>query len=165
MDLIPIFLKEMEREAKTTKKFLALIPEDKFDWRPHPKSTTMKLLSVHIAELPEWVVKALTTEGLDFEVNRYVPTIVNSAQDIVDLHESSLAKARKVLVPENESILNDIWTLKMGEQIFSQETKAETVRHAFNQITHHRAQLGVYFRLLGINLPASYGPSADDMNF
>jgi hypothetical protein len=133
MDLIPIFLKELEREAKTTRKFLLLVPDDKFDWRPHPKSTTMKLLSVHIAELPEWTVKALTTEGLDFEVDKYQATIVHSTQDIIDLHESSLAKARKVLVPENESKLNDIWTLKMGEQIFSQDTKAETIRHAFNQ--------------------------------
>ena len=67
---------------------------------------------------------------------------------------------RQVLVPENEGILNEIWTLQMGDQILSQETKAETVRHALNQIVHHRAQLGVYYRLLGISLPSTYGPSA-----
>jgi uncharacterized damage-inducible protein DinB len=35
----------------------------------------------------------------------------------------------------------------------------------FNQIVHHRAQLGVYLRLLDIPIPGSYGPSADDKSF
>jgi uncharacterized damage-inducible protein DinB len=28
---------------------------------------------------------------------------------------------------------------------------------------HHRAQLGVYYRLLAIPVPGVYGPSADEM--
>jgi uncharacterized damage-inducible protein DinB len=31
-----------------------------------------------------------------------------------------------------------------------------------NHMIHHRAQLGVYFRLLDIPIPGLYGPSADD---
>jgi uncharacterized damage-inducible protein DinB len=34
-----------------------------------------------------------------------------------------------------------------------------------SQIIHHRAQLGVFLRLLNIPIPGSYGPSADEMNF
>jgi len=30
---------------------------------------------------------------------------------------------------------------------------------------HHRAQLGVFLRLLDIPIPGSYGPSADDAGF
>jgi uncharacterized damage-inducible protein DinB len=44
-------------------------------------------------------------------------------------------------------------------------TKYEIVRVSFQQTSHHRAQLGVYLRLLDIPIPGSYGPSADDMNF
>lgn len=161
MNLIPIFLKEMENEAKITEKFLALVTPEYFDYQPHPKSMKMQNLAVHIAELPAWAELALTTEGLDFATFDYKPTEVNSTQELADLHNFSLDKAKKVLTPENETILNEIWTLRMGEQILSQETKAETIRHALNQITHHRAQLGVYLRLLNINLPATYGPSAD----
>jgi uncharacterized damage-inducible protein DinB len=29
---------------------------------------------------------------------------------------------------------------------------------------HHRAQLGVYLRLLNIPIPGMYGPSADDQS-
>jgi uncharacterized damage-inducible protein DinB len=31
-----------------------------------------------------------------------------------------------------------------------------------NHLIHHRAQLGVYFRLMGVPVPGLYGPSADE---
>ena len=36
---------------------------------------------------------------------------------------------------------------------------------AFCQIVHHRAQLGVFLRLLDVPIPGSYGPSADETDF
>ena len=36
MDIIPMLLKEMGEEAQTTRKFLERVPNDKFDWQPHP---------------------------------------------------------------------------------------------------------------------------------
>jgi uncharacterized damage-inducible protein DinB len=34
-----------------------------------------------------------------------------------------------------------------------------------NHMIHHRAQLGVYLRLLDQPVPGMYGPSADDPSF
>ena len=61
--------------------------------------------------------------------------------------------------------LEKTWTMRSGDQIYSTMTKYEVIRHAFAQTIHHRAQLGVYLRLLNIPIPGSYGPSADEMNF
>jgi len=36
---------------------------------------------------------------------------------------------------------------------------------SLSQQIHHRAQLGVYLRLLNVPIPGSYGPSADENNF
>jgi uncharacterized damage-inducible protein DinB len=55
--------------------------------------------------------------------------------------------------------------MRTGEQIHAVMTKYEVIRHSFSQTIHHRAQLGVYLRLLNIPIPGSYGPSADDTNF
>ena len=35
-------------------------------------------------------------------------------------------------------------------------------RQVMNHMVHHRAQLGVFLRLLDVPLPMSYGPSADE---
>jgi len=165
MELIPLFLKEFEAEMLTARKMLSRIPDDKYDWQPHPKSMTVRALATHIADLPSWVHMALTTEQLDFASAPYNPPIVNNTNDLMEVFEKSVEEGRSQLIPENEAKLSESWTLKNGDTIYFVQTKAETIRVSYSQIIHHRAQLGVYLRLLGVPLPQSYGPTADDVNF
>ncbi len=165
MEILPLLLKEFEEEAKTTRKFLKRVPIEKFSWKPHEKSMTMKNLVVHIAELPGWVEMTLHTDGLDFATSPYTPTKVSMSEELLDLHHKSYESGKKALEEANEDELWLEWTLQNGEQILSKRTKYETVRMSFSQTIHHRAQLGVYLRLLNIPIPGSYGPSADEAMF
>ena len=163
--MIDMFLKEMEQEAKTTRKMLAIIPEDKYDWKPHEKSMTMQRLAAHVAELPGWVSMALKTDELDFENNGYTPKTINNNKELLEYFEKLLAEAKADLEKAKDEILPKQWVLRSGKTIHSTSTKGGTIRMAFSQTIHHRAQLGVYLRLLNIPIPGSYGPSADDQNF
>lgn len=165
MEIIPLLQKEMEQEAQTTRKMLERVPDDKWDWKPHVKSMTIKQLTVHIAEIPSWVKMALTTEELDFATRPSEPAVVNTTKDLLALFEKSVEEGKTALASASEKDLLPKWTMRRGEQIFSVMTKYEVIRLAFGQTTHHRAQLGVYLRLLDIPIPGSYGPSADDPNF
>jgi uncharacterized damage-inducible protein DinB len=156
-------LRELNHEAETTRKFLALVPEDKYDWKPHPKSMSLKQLATHVAELPGWTHMALTTDELDFQNNPYTYPAVNNTQDLLDFFDLSLAKGQSELEKATDADLEPFWTLRSGDAIYSKETKGEVIRMSLNQTTHHRAQLGVYLRLLDIAIPGSYGPSADEM--
>jgi uncharacterized damage-inducible protein DinB len=162
MELISMFLTEMEQEAKTTRKMLERIPDDKYDWKPHEKSMTIRQLASHIANLPTWVTMALTTDGLDFAANPYKEDVINTTTELMNYMGTCLADGKSQLVPENEAILNEPWTLRNGDQIFFVSPRHEVVRTTFCQIVHHRAQLGVFLRLLDIPIPGSYGPSADE---
>ncbi|MBL7684077.1 MAG: DinB family protein [Flavipsychrobacter sp.] len=163
MTQIQSLLKEMEHEAATTKKFLSLVPADKFDYKPHPKSMPMKELATHIAEIPAWIKMVLTTEGLDFAATPYVPTPVSSTTDLLALQEKSFDEGYEQLSKATEADFERIWTMRQGDVVFSELPVGENIRHCFCQIVHHRAQLGVYLRLLNIPIPGSYGPSADEM--
>ena len=165
MNLIPIFLKEMEHEAQTTRKMLGRIPDDKFDWKPHEKSMTIRSLATHIAELPTWVSMVLVTSELDFAKGEYKPHVVNNTEELLNYFEKCLAEGKASLEKATEEDLLPEWTLRNGEQIYSVDKKHEVIRMAYCQIVHHRAQLGVFLRLLNIPIPGSYGPSADEMNF
>ncbi|MFD2602723.1 DinB family protein [Flavobacterium suzhouense] len=165
MELIKLLQKEMEQEAATTRKMLSLVPVEKFDWQPHPKSMTMKRLASHIAELPGWVEMAITTDGLDFENNPYQPYDVMSNEELLTFFEESLKKGKEALANADVNTFSKEWVLRSGNQVYSRDSKYEVIRMAYSQIIHHRAQLGVYLRLLDISLPGSYGPSADDMTF
>jgi len=165
MTQIALIQKELENEALNTRKMLALVPAEKFDWKPHPKSMLMMNLATHIAELPTWISMVLNTDELDFAANEYKPSIVKDNAELLALFEKSLEDARAQLAVGKEDTLADEWILRMGEKILSKGSKYDMIRHALSQIIHHRAQLGVYLRLLDIPIPGSYGPSADEPSF
>jgi uncharacterized damage-inducible protein DinB len=55
------------------------------------------------------------------------------------------------------------WTLLAGgKTIFTMPRIACIRGFVMNHLIHHRAQLGVYYRLLGVPVPGLYGPSADE---
>ena len=165
LSIIPLLLKEMQEEAATTRKMLERVPEDKWDWKPHEKSMALRNLTVHIAELPGWTSMTLTTDELNFDGMDYTPTQVNSRKELLDIFEKSLAEGKAELEKATEADLLPNWTLRTGEHIHSVRTKYEVIRMSFCQTVHHRAQLGVYLRLLNIPIPGSYGPSADENKF
>lgn len=162
MQLIPLFLKELQNEAAITRKMLERVPFDKFDWKPHVKSMSLDNLTVHIAELFSWPAMVLQTSEVDFGAMDYKPTRLNSLEELQALQEKSLAESIAVLENAKEEDLLQEWTMRTGDRIHSRQPKHEVIRMALNQVTHHRAQLGVYLRLLDIPIPGSYGPSADE---
>lgn len=162
MAIISTLLKEMEQEAQTTRKFLAIVPADKLGWKPHPKSMSLRELTGHIAELPAWVSLVLTTNELDFAATPYVAPAVNNAEELQALFEKSYEEGSSQLEKADEKVLDDRWVMRSGDQIYVDVSKAEMIRSCFSQTVHHRAQLGVFLRLLDIPIPGSYGPSADE---
>jgi uncharacterized damage-inducible protein DinB len=163
MSIIKKLLKEIEQEAQTTRKMLSIVPNDKYDWRPHPKSMSLMQLTNHIAELPAWISMAITTDGLDFAANPYEETKVSNTAELLEVFENTYADGRAHLESTTEEELEKPWVLRSGEHILADMNKYETVRISIAQTIHHRAQLGVYLRLLNIAIPGSYGPSADEL--
>jgi len=163
MSLIKIFLNELEQEAISTRKMLEIVPNDKYDWRPHPKSMTIRALSTHVAEIPGWIEHCIKNEGLDFAVMPYNPKVINNTKDLLAYYDECVVKGKSVLVDANESKLNGRWVMRNGDVVLMDLSKAEVIRHSLSQLIHHRAQLGVFLRLLDIPIPGVYGPSADEM--
>jgi len=165
MKIIELFLNELDQEAITTRKMLERVPTDKYDWQPHEKSMTVRSLATHIAELPSWITMAITTDELDFAKMDYKPEVINNTTDLLALFEKNLVDGKEHLAATNEEILDQKWVLRNGDAIYINSTKGGVIRTALSQIIHHRAQLGVFLRLLNIPIPGSYGPSADEPEF
>ena len=164
MTIISLFIRELEEESLVTRKMLALVPTDKLDWAPHEKSMKMGPLATHIAELPTWVSMAFEKDEIDFNETSWEPTKVNNTEEILAIFENSLAAGKTQLIEENTAKLKERWVLRHGDTILWDADRWGVVRMAISQIIHHRAQLGVYLRLLNIPIPGSYGPSADEQS-
>jgi uncharacterized damage-inducible protein DinB len=164
MSTITPLLKEMDQEAQTTRKMLERVPTAYFSWQPHTKSMTIQQLATHIAELPGWVAMVVTTDGRDFANCPYEQEEVHNTAELMEYFERSLEDGRSQLAAIRDEVLYETWTLRNGEEVYHIATKGEVIRMAYCQIVHHRAQLGVFLRLLDIPIPGSYGPSADELD-
>lgn len=165
MTLLEFFKQELEQEAATSRKMLARIPAKHLDWRPHAKSWTLSQLAMHIAEIPGWIESVLDHPELDFATAEYQPPTVQTPDDISNHFELSMQRAQASLNSASERQLDEPWTMRTGDIVHISSNKRDMVRHCLSQEIHHRAQLGVYLRLLDVPIPGSYGPSADETSF
>jgi hypothetical protein len=55
MKMTELFLGELDREAKITKRALESVPEGRDDWKPHEKSMPLGRLAGLVAMMPSWI--------------------------------------------------------------------------------------------------------------
>jgi uncharacterized damage-inducible protein DinB len=159
-------LPEYDMEMQNTRKTLELVPDDQWNWKPHEKSGTVGWLAGHIATLPGWCAMTINTEQLDYApVNgpAYEPPKISNRNELLAVFDKESAEARAALAGASDADLMKGWTLLAGGQTIFTMPRVACIRgFVMNHLIHHRAQLGVYFRLLGVPVPGLYGPSADE---
>jgi uncharacterized damage-inducible protein DinB len=158
-----LLIAELDAETNATRRTLERVPTGRDDFAPHPKSMPLGRLAPHVAQLGGFGLVILTTPSLDFATAKFTPVKLESAAQLVRVFDEGAAKVRDVLAAMEEEQWTEPWTLAAkGTSIF-QGSRFLAYREMFlNHVIHHRAQLGVYLRLLGAAVPATYGPSADE---
>lgn len=155
---------EYAQECANTRRLLATVPMDKASWKPHDKSFTLGVLAHHIAEIPSWAKMTIETDVLDFAEDAGERNYVQTTEELLALHDKCVAEALTCFDSNNDSRLSENWTMRNGEVVYFTMPKSEVVRTwVFNHLYHHRGQLTVYLRFLGIPLVGMYGPTADDV--
>jgi len=155
---------EFELESKSTRKILEGVDFSHSMWKPHEKSMTLGRLATHIAELPVWINRILSSDKFDFATAKFTPNVASNDQDLLKTFEEHFISAKKALNEvANDDFLNQSWTAVRGDITVASSSRKMAIRHwAINHIIHHRGQLSVFLRLLNIPVPGLYGPSADD---
>ncbi len=159
---VALLFPELADELAITRALLSLAPGDQFDWAPHPKSMTLGTLTSHIAGLPALGTVIISVDSLEFDRAAWVPQRLVDTDAVLALFDGECAKLHAALDTLDWDKLNATWQMTMGGQVALSGLRRVLLRKmAINHLVHHRAQLGVYLRLLEIKLPGSYGPSAD----
>ena len=154
---------DLENELKTTRRILERVPDGKDDYRPHEKSMTLGGLATHLAQLPGFGIAMLTTDHFDPMNRPNTPNPANNAERL-KLFDQLSAKLRELLAQLTWDQTKTVWRIKSGDRVFMEAPRGIMLRSALiTHMAHHRAQLGVYLRVLGVPIPGSYGPSADEV--
>ena len=166
MSMTQAMLQEFDNEAKTTRRVLERVPSDKLSWRPHPKSMSLGKLALHVAMSPGvicgWALDDVTEFGGE------APPEPTTTEEIVAAHDKSVARVTEILSKMSDDEVGKQWAAKAkgADTTFFSMPKVVLLRGlGMNHTYHHRGQLSVYLRLLGVPVPSIYGPSADENPF
>ena len=164
-----LLIPEFDAEMTATRRVLERVPDGKASWQPHPKSMTLGRLATLVAELPGWVVNALTRDELDIMPLGGPPPkfeALASTKQILELFDRNVIAARAALVETTDAEFKKPWAFKVGGRTVDTNPKYTVYRRSvLNHLAHHRGQLTVYLRLTSAPVPAVYGPTADEPSF
>ena len=159
-------LAELEQEEAATRRMLERVPEDKLDWRPHPRSMTLGQLALHVASAVGDISEFLEIEGFDVNDTDFQAAQPASKADVLATFDSAQATARRRLGTFTDDRASAPWRLSKGDDEIFTIPKAWLARMLMmNHMYHHRGQLSVYLRLLDVPVPVTYGRSADENPF
>ena len=154
---------EVKNELTLTRKVIERIPESKFDWKPHEKSTSLLKLGTHVSELFSFGQKILVSTEYDVGGGRPKPEGFTRTSELVDFLDKNGNGFLTSLEGATDEQLLQMWELRFGDKLLFKLPRVGALRTVIlNHLVHHRGQLTVYLRLLDVPVPSIYGPSADE---
>jgi uncharacterized damage-inducible protein DinB len=154
---------DLDLELAATRRVLERVPFEHWDWKPHEKSFTLGKLASHLAALPRFAETMATTDELDMAKGFDAPPPVANRDELLALFDERAASMRAVVAGLDAARLAGHWKLRVGDTVYLDAPRSLLLRqHGVSHPVHHRAQLTVYLRMLGVPVPGLYGPSADD---
>jgi uncharacterized damage-inducible protein DinB len=165
MALIDGLLQELEQEAQTTRRVLERVPNSQLAWRPHEKARTLGELALHVAIVPGGVAELVASPS-PAQAPQFIDPSPKSASELIPALDQSIAKAKQALGGMDDPTLLATWRMMRGERELFAVPRVAVLRSVMlNHWYHHRGQLTVYLRELGVPIPSIYGPSANENPF
>ena len=161
MSISETLLPEFDQEMASTRRVIERVPDDKPDWKPHPKSFSVAHLAQLLASLSGWIGQALTNTELDLASSGGGYSN-QKTQSLLETFDDNVRKSREAIVNAKDADYSVPWSLKMGGKELFTAPRAVIVRQHISHLSHHRGQMTVYLRLLDVPVPSIYGPTADE---
>ena len=124
---------------------------------------SLQQLAGHVATMPIWCVLTLEQEGLNFTSPPHIPRDFSNREALLKTFDEHAANFRQAFERLEDASLRQTWTLRNGEQVVYTQSRSYVLRvWSVNHMIHHRGQLCLYLRMLGVPVPAVYFNSVDE---
>lgn len=157
MDAKAFFLKHWEKEAVATGKVISRIPEGA-TYRPDPKSRTAREIAWLMVREEVALAEGLEKGAFTWEEVPAPATVGEVQAEYKRQHDAVTQRLHAVPAARWEEQMPFLW----GGQEVMRDTGYEMSWGFLLDQIHHRGQLSTYLRPMGANVPAIYGPSADE---
>jgi uncharacterized damage-inducible protein DinB len=165
MSIAQMLLPEWDVEMATTRRVLERVPSEKGEWKPHPKSFSMAHLAQLVSRMPGWATMMMQTAELDIAPKEGGGPgySIETTETLLADFDKNAAEGRAAIAAGSDADFAEPWTLKAAGEAVQTDSRYQMLRtNMLNHLVHHRAQLGVYLRLVELPVPSMYGPTADE---
>ncbi len=150
-----MMLDGFKREAETTKKVIAAVPDAKSDYRPDPNARTAKELAWHLANTDIQFLDGIA----DLKFNMANPeTKPQTTAEVVAWYDDNVkrgvARVEAMTVDQLLTPVNFFGVFNMPSVFY--------LGFLNNHSIHHRGELATYLRPMGSKVPSIYGGSYDE---
>ena len=150
-----MMLDGITREAETTKKVLAAVPDDKADYRPDPNARTARDLAKHIATVDVQFLDAIA--DMSFDKMDADVTLNTTAETVAWYDENMKRGISRVQGMTAEQLMTPVNFMNLFNL-----PAAFYLGFLNNHSIHHRGELATYLRPMGSKCPSIYGGSYDE---
>jgi uncharacterized damage-inducible protein DinB len=162
----PACFDDVEQEFATTRRVLERVPDEHWEWTPHEKSMTLGRLSSHLLELVYLATAVVQRDSFDPGADRPLMTGIGNRDQLLRAFDEATQAFQAAFAAAPADAWRQTWQLTFGGQVFVSLPRAAALRlMGLSHPIHHRGQLTVFLRLLGVPVPSVYGPSADEPPF
>jgi|SRR5580700_3676937 uncharacterized damage-inducible protein DinB len=150
-----LVLDGFKREAETTRKVIAAVPDAKSDYRPDPNARTAKELAWHLANTDVQFLDGIADLNFKMENPERKP---QTAAEVAAWYDEHVKRGiARVEAMSAEQLLTPVGFAGMFNlpSVFY-------LGFLNNHSIHHRGELATYLRPMGSKVPSIYGGSYDE---
>jgi uncharacterized damage-inducible protein DinB len=150
-----MMLDGIQREAETTKKIIAAIPDAASSYKPDPNARTAKELAWHLANSDIQFLDGIADLNFSMETPEHKP---QTSAEVVAWYDQNIQRGvARVAAMTPEQLLTPI-------SFFNVFNLPAVLYLSFlnNHCIHHRGALATYLRPMGSKVPSIYGGSYDE---
>jgi uncharacterized damage-inducible protein DinB len=143
------------REAETTKRVIAAVPDAASNYRPDPNARTAKDLAWHLANTDVQFLNGIADLQFKMESPEHKP---QTSAEVVRWYDENMKRAAArvaAMTPEQLTTpINFLNAFNLPAVLY--------LSFLNNHSIHHRGELATYLRPMGSKVPAIYGGSYDE---
>jgi uncharacterized damage-inducible protein DinB len=164
VQLRDLLILEFNKEIGITSSIIGCFLDDHLKWKPIQQGWSLQERLSHLVNIPlwlPWAVEASELEKVSKKVANKIP-VVDSVSQAQGLLRANAQVASDKLATLEDSTLGDIWTLRAGPIMHYSGTTYFLIKEfVINHMVHHRGQLSLCLRMLGLPLAPIYMSVAD----
>jgi uncharacterized damage-inducible protein DinB len=149
-----MMLEGFSREAETTAKVLAAVPDAKKDYRPDPNARSAWELAWHLANTDVQFLNGIA--GMKFSMENPAKKPSTVSELVAWYGENVKAGTERVRALKPEQLVTPVQFMMFNFPV------VYYLGFLNNHSIHHRGELATYLRPMGSKVPAIYGGSFDE---